>query len=124
MMYNDKVGYGPTVSDALTGIFGQGAGATATGIAPADAGAPPTPASGARAPADSLPTAPPPPAAAALPPSPNGTSSLSAAKAAALKEIQSAIGAARDAQKKGDFAAYGAALQRLDDAINKFNNTK
>uniref|UniRef100_UPI0035CC8D0E hypothetical protein n=1 Tax=uncultured Mycobacterium sp. TaxID=171292 RepID=UPI0035CC8D0E len=81
-------------------------------------------ASGARAPADSLPTAAPPPAAAAVPPAPNGASALSPAKAAALKEIQSAIGAARDAQKKGDFAAYGAALQRLDDAINKFNNTK
>ena len=26
--------------------------------------------------------------------------------------------------KKGDFAAYGAALQRLDDAINKYNATK
>ncbi len=22
MMYNDKIGYGPTVSDALTGLFG------------------------------------------------------------------------------------------------------
>ena len=31
MMYNDKVGYGPTVSDALTELFGPGAGATATG---------------------------------------------------------------------------------------------
>ena len=49
---------------------------------------------------------------------------LSPAKAAALQEIQAAISAARDAQKKGDFAAYGSALQRLDDAITKFNNTK
>nr|WP_191964696.1 hypothetical protein [Mycobacterium tuberculosis] len=31
-------------------------------------------------------------------------------------------GAARDAQKKGDFAAYGSALQRLDEAITKFND--
>ncbi|HNM93767.1 MAG TPA: UPF0182 family protein, partial [Mycobacterium sp.] len=37
MMYNDKVGYGPTVSTALDGIFGPGAGATATGPAPANA---------------------------------------------------------------------------------------
>ena len=36
--------------------------------------------------------------------------------------IQAAIGAARDAQKKGDFAAYGSALQRLDEAITKFND--
>ena len=34
MMYNDRVGYGPTVSDALDKLFGPGAGATATGPAP------------------------------------------------------------------------------------------
>ena len=34
MMYNDKVGYGPTVRDALDELFGPGAGATATGPAP------------------------------------------------------------------------------------------
>ena len=36
MMYEDKVGYGPTVRDALTELFGQGADATATGPAPAN----------------------------------------------------------------------------------------
>ncbi|MBO0880141.1 MAG: UPF0182 family protein [Mycobacterium sp.] len=123
MMYNDKIGYGPTVSDALTELFGPGAGATAAGIAPTDAGAPANPPPGASAPADSLPETPA-PAAAAAPPAPNGAASLSPAKAAALKDVQAAIGAARDAQKKGDFGGYGAALQRLDDAINKFNNAK
>jgi hypothetical protein len=59
-----------------------------------------------------------------VPPPPDGNVTLSTAKAAALQEIQAAIGAARDAQKKGDFAGYGAALQRLDDAITKYNNTK
>ncbi|MGB6148171.1 MAG: UPF0182 family protein, partial [Mycolicibacter algericus] len=38
MMYNDKIGYGPTVSDALTGLFGPGASAAATDIAPTDGG--------------------------------------------------------------------------------------
>ncbi|MCV7099064.1 hypothetical protein, partial [Mycobacterium palustre] len=66
----------------------------------------------------------PPPPAAAVPPAPDGSVTLSPAKAAALQEIQAAIGAAKDAQKKGDFAAYGAALQRLDDAINKYNAAK
>ena len=66
----------------------------------------------------------PPPAAAAVPPSPNGAVALSPAKAAALKEVQAALGAARDAQKSGDFATYGAALQRLDDAITKYDNAK
>jgi uncharacterized membrane protein (UPF0182 family) len=128
MMYNDKIGYGPTVGDALNGLFGPGAGATATGIQPTDAGAPqkpnppaspPAPAAAPGAPGS---LTPPPPAAA--PPAPDGSTTLSPAKAAALQEIQTALGAAKDAQKKGDFAAYGAALQRLDDAINKYNNTK
>jgi uncharacterized protein len=120
MMYNDKIGYGPTVSDALTGLFGPGAGATAAGIAPTEAGAPASPPAGASAPDDGAP----PPAAAAVPPSPNGAVTLSPGKGAALKDVEAALGAARDAQKSGDFAAYGSALQRLDDAITKYNNTK
>jgi uncharacterized protein len=118
MMYNDKIGYGPTVSDALTGLFGPGAGATAAGIAPTEPGAPANPPPPARPPSDGV------PAPAAVPPSPNGAVTLSPAKAAALKEVETAIGAARDAQKNGDFAAYGAALQRLDDAITKYDNAK
>ena len=120
MMYNDKIGYGPTVSDALTGLFGPGAGATAAGIAPTEAGAPASSPPAASPPADGAP----PPAAAAVPPSPNGAVTLSPAKAAALKDVEAALGAARDAQKSGDFAAYGSALQRLDDAITKYDNTK
>jgi uncharacterized membrane protein (UPF0182 family) len=121
MMYNDKIGYGPTVGDALTGLFGPGAGAAATGIAPTDSGAAQSAQRGTPPPADSAPAAPP---AAALPPAQNGTVQLSPAKAAALRDIQTAINAAQDAQKKGDFAGYGAALQRLDDAMTKFDNTK
>ncbi|MGV0697632.1 UPF0182 family protein [Mycolicibacter sinensis] len=115
MMYNDKIGFGPTVSDALTGLFGPGASAAATDIAPTDGGAP-----------AAKPEAPSPPAAAAVPtpPPPAGSVELSAAKAAALREIDAAIAALRDTQHKGDFAAYGAALQRLDDAVAKFNSTK
>jgi len=123
MMYNDKIGYGPTVGDALTGLFGPGAGAAATGIEPTEAGARPNPPASPPPPAGA-PATPAPPPVAAVPPSPDGSVALSPAKAAALQEIQTAIGAARDAQKKGDFAAYGAALQRLDDAINKYNSTK
>ncbi len=121
MMYNDKIGYGPTVRDALTGLFGPGAGAAATGIQPTEAGTPAaSPPANAPAPA-ATPGSPPP---AAVPPVPDGSVALSPAKAAVLQEIQVAIGAAKDAQKKGDFAGYGAALQRLDDAITKYNNTK
>jgi uncharacterized membrane protein (UPF0182 family) len=121
MMYNNDIAFAPTVSDALDKLFGPGAGAAATGIEPAEGGAPPKPAANPPVPAVG-PGPPTPPAA--VPPVPDGTVNLSAAKAAALQEIQAAISAARDAQKKGDFSAYGAALQRLDEAITKFNNTK
>ncbi len=56
MMYNDKVGYGPTVRDALTELFGPGADATATGPAPV-AGQP----QAAPPPTDGQPPAAPPP---------------------------------------------------------------
>ncbi|BBY32545.1 membrane protein [Mycolicibacter minnesotensis] len=113
MMYNDKIGYGPTVSDALTGLFGPGAGAAATDIAPTDTGA----ASQGAPPAAAPPVA-------AVPTPPAADAALSPAKATALREVESALSAVRDTQHRGDFAAYGAALQRLDDAIAKFNSAK
>jgi uncharacterized protein len=128
MMYGDKVGYGPTVSDALDKLFGAGAGATATGPAPTDTGVPaaqpqtgPLPAAIA---ADG--SAVPPPAVAPVPAAvpPGGPTELSAAKAVALQEVQTALAAVKQAQQGGNFAAYGEALQRLDDAMNKFNSTK
>jgi uncharacterized membrane protein (UPF0182 family) len=129
MMYNDKVGYGPTVRDALTELFGPGADATATGPAPTDVpngappGAPPPAGQPAAPPAANTPgRAPEVPSPIAVPPGPNGTVQLSAAKAAALQEVQAAISAVRQAQQSGDFAAYGNALQRLSDAMNRFNS--
>ncbi len=120
MMYNDKVGYGPTVSQALDGIFGAGAGATATGPAPTagQPGAKPS-VDGSSTPAQvaEVPT----PPVTAMPP---GGVSLSPAKAAALQEVQAALGAVRDSQRGGNFAQYGAALQRLDEAMNKFDAAK
>ncbi|MGB3893423.1 MAG: hypothetical protein WA942_04105, partial [Mycolicibacter sinensis] len=58
------------------------------------------------------------------PPPPAGSAGLSAAKVAALQEIEAAITAVRETQRRGDFAGYGSALQRLDDAMAKFNSTK
>ena len=114
MMYNDKVGYGPTVSQALDGIFGAGAGATAAGPAPLTG-----PGSKAEEGAIAAP-APEVPAAVAGVPGPG----LSAAKTAALAEMQSAMSAVRDAQRSGNFAQYGAALQKLDEAMGKFDSAK
>ncbi|WP_328352687.1 UPF0182 family protein [Mycobacterium sp. NBC_00419] len=129
MMYNDKVGYGPTVSTALDGIFGAGAGATATGPAPATG--PGAPAPGAK-PADTPAGVPPPGAApevpspiAAVPAVPGGPpTALSPAKSAALKDIESALTAVRDAQQGGNFSDYGSALQRLNDAMNAYDSAK
>ncbi len=129
MMYNDKVGYGPTVRDALTELFGPGADATATGPAPtlpgAQTQAAAVPGNGdapaAAPPANQAGTAPaaPPLPAAAVP----GAVQLSGPKAAALQEVQQALDGVREAQRDGDFAQYGEALQRLDDAMKKYNST-
>jgi uncharacterized membrane protein (UPF0182 family) len=127
MMYNDKVGYGPTVSTALDGIFGSGAGATATGPAPATA-------PGGQSPGARPPAATPAPAAggapevptpvAAVPATPGAQTTLSGPKAAALQDVETALGAVQEAQRNGNFSEYGDALQRLDDAMKKYEATK
>lgn len=127
MMYNDKVGYGPTVSAALDGIFGAGAGATATGPAPASG-------PGSQPPGSRPPAAAPPPAqgsapevptpVAAVPGTPGVPTTLSPAKSAALTDVETALGAVQEAQKNGNFADYGDALQRLDDAMKKYEAAK
>jgi uncharacterized membrane protein (UPF0182 family) len=63
------------------------------------------------------------PTPVAVPPS-SGPVQLSAAKATALQEVQSALDGVRQAQQSGDFAGYGQALQRLDDAMKKFNGAR
>jgi uncharacterized membrane protein (UPF0182 family) len=65
------------------------------------------------------------PVAAALPSVPGGGAvQLSAPKAAALQEIQTAMDAVKQAQQSGNFAEYGEALQRLDDAMNKYDSAE
>ena len=128
MMYNDKVGYGPTVRDALDGIFGSGAGVTATGPAPTGPVPPPgaaTPAGTQPAPAAAPPSGQSPEVPVAVPaPAPGAAVQLSPAKAAALSDVQAALESAQQAQRTGNFAEYGEALQRLDDAMTKYSATK
>jgi uncharacterized membrane protein (UPF0182 family) len=129
MMYNDKVGYGPTVKDALTELFGPGADATASGPAPLPGqervpqapidGQPPA----AQPPPNRTGQAPEVPTPVAVPPGNGGPVQLSAPKAAALQEVNTALNAVREAQQSGNFAEYGEALQRLDDAMNKYRQT-
>ncbi|MGE0215977.1 UPF0182 family protein [Mycolicibacterium sp.] len=130
MMYNDKIGYGPTVRDALTDLFGPGADATATGPAPTDvpAGQPQS-----RPPANQQPQAAPPtnrPPGQAPQTQPEvpvavpsaGPTQLSAAKSAALQDINTALETLREAQRSGDFAEFGEALERLDQAMNEYQS--
>ena len=129
MMYEDRVGYGPTVRDALTELFGPGADATATGPAPAN---PPNGRPPAAPQSDGQPAAAPNqegrapevPSPAAGVPSPGAPTQLSSAKAAALGDIQIAMNELRSAQQSGNFEAFGAALQRLDDAMKKYDSAK
>jgi uncharacterized membrane protein (UPF0182 family) len=129
MMYNDKVGYGPTVKDALTELFGPGADATASGPVPLPGqAAPPQAQTDGRPPAAQPPPnrtgqAPEVPTPVAVPPGNGGPVQLSAPKAAALQDVNTALDAVRQAQQTGNFAEYGEALQRLDDAMTKYRQT-
>jgi uncharacterized protein len=130
MMYEDRVGYGPTVRDALTELFGAGADATATGPAPANPGGgrpaatPQSDGQPAAQPGSQEGTPPEVPSPIAAVPRPGGPTQLSPAKAAALQDVQSALGELRTAQQSGDFAEFGTALQRLDDAMEKYDTVK
>ena len=130
MMYEDRVGYGPTVRDALTELFGPGADATATGPAPvagpngrAPAAAPSADGQPGASPGEQG-RAPEVPSPIAAVPGPSGPTQLSAAKAAALQDVQTAMGELRTAQQSGNFEEFGTALQRLDDAMKKYNTAK
>ncbi|MFD6059875.1 UPF0182 family protein [Rhodococcus wratislaviensis] len=101
-----RIGYAPTLAEALDQVFGTGTGAVAT--APGgDATTPP--------PTDGQPPASPPPGAPPAPP-PGTSDQLTAA----VLELNDALANLREAQRTGDFTAYGAALDRLQQAIDTY----
>jgi uncharacterized membrane protein (UPF0182 family) len=61
---------------------------------------------------------------AVAPPAPSGAVTLTPSKSAALQDVQTALDAVRKAQRDGNFADYGEALQRLDDAMNKYSSVQ
>jgi uncharacterized membrane protein (UPF0182 family) len=94
--FGDKVGFAPTLDEALKQLFGGDSGAAAgdsdnNGQTPAEPGAPPAPA-GADAKAELK---------------------------AALDEANAAIKAGQSALAGGDFAGYGEAQKRLSAALDK-----
>jgi uncharacterized protein len=79
----------------------------------------------ARPPANQQGRAPEVPTPVAVPPAPDGQPvQLSAAKAAALQQVNSALDEVREAQRSGNFAEYGEALQRLDDAMTEYQSAR
>ncbi|HEY5855240.1 MAG TPA: UPF0182 family protein [Aldersonia sp.] len=91
-----RVGYAPTLAEALDQVFGPGTGHAAT--APGgDAAAPP-------------------PNTATVPALPIPPEQLTAA----VEELNSALDTLREAQQSGDFTAYGAALDRLQRAVDAY----
>ncbi|MFZ2176462.1 MAG: UPF0182 family protein, partial [Rhodococcus sp. (in: high G+C Gram-positive bacteria)] len=98
-----RIGYAPTLSEALNQVFGAGTGSVATAPSPDQQTTTDTPSGEVRAGADG--TAPPRTPAPAAPPSGD--------LAAAVTELDASLQALNSAQRSGDFAAYGAALARL-----------
>jgi uncharacterized membrane protein (UPF0182 family) len=93
--YGNRIGYAPTLEQALDQVFGAGAGNGTAGAGQAPAAQPNTP-----------------PAA--------GGPSASPQVQAAATAIQTAIGQLKAAQTSGDFAAQGQALAALDAAVKQF----
>ncbi len=114
--FGDKIGFAPTLNEALDQVFGGNSGARA-----GDAGASPTTpgAGGSATPAPSPSASPSPSPSASAAPSPEPTGSADARQrlTAALTDANQAMQDGQAALQKGDFAAYGAAQQRLQAAI-------
>jgi uncharacterized membrane protein (UPF0182 family) len=97
--FGDKIGFAPTLDEALNQLFGGNSGATAGDSA--NNGRTPPPATGG-----------------GTPPATGGTDAKAELKAA-LDEANAAIKAGQEALAKGDFAAYGEQQNKLSAALQK-----
>ncbi|WP_305095312.1 UPF0182 family protein [Prescottella sp. R16] len=100
-----RVGYAPTLAEALDQVFGSGTGNAAT--APSGEGEQPE--SGQET-EGQTPAPTPPPAG------------QPADKAAAVAQLDSALATLQSAQQSGDFKAYGDALEQLQKAVQAYKN--
>jgi uncharacterized protein len=94
--YGERVGFAPTLQEALTQLFGSGAG----NAAPPDAGTPGTP--------TPTPT-----------PGPTGGTALTQQQLALVQQAATAYDDGTKALATGDFAAYGEAQRRLKTALDQ-----
>ncbi len=98
--FGDKIGFAPTLDEALNQLFGGDSGATAGDSA-----------NNGQTPATTPPDGTTPPA--------TGTVDAKAELKAALEEANAAIRAGQEALARGDFAAYGDQQKRLAAALQK-----
>ncbi|MFN2496595.1 MAG: UPF0182 family protein [Pseudonocardiaceae bacterium] len=99
--YGDRIGYAPTLREALNQVFGAGAGDAST-----------TPDR----------QAPPPAQDTVAPPAASGSAgTLSPEMRQAVTDIADALNRLRQAQSSGDFSAQGKALADLDAAARRFD---
>ncbi|HEY0639310.1 MAG TPA: UPF0182 family protein [Pseudonocardiaceae bacterium] len=108
--YNGRVGYAPTLGEALEQVFGAGAGESTTD--PGDGGTSTSPPTSSTTTPPTTTTSPSPPA--------GGTPDLDQA----VRDISAAIAAITDAQQKGDFEALGRAYAALKDATDRFERAR
>ena len=114
--FGDKIAWAGSLDDALNDLFGGSSGAQAgdTGATTPETPAPgttPTPTPSATTGASTTTAKP-------TTPAPTGTPNA-AALAKALKDAQAAYAEGEAALKAGDFAAYGAAQQKLKEALKR-----
>jgi uncharacterized membrane protein (UPF0182 family) len=114
--FGDNVGFAPTLDEALDQVFGGDSGATTgdsenVGETPEDPAAPPAEEGGEGA----TPTPTPTPSAGGTP----GTDDPAADLRTALDDANTAIKDGNAALAAGDFAAYGEAQDRLQDALQR-----
>jgi uncharacterized membrane protein (UPF0182 family) len=107
--FGSKVGYAPTLNDALDQVFGKGTGASAT--TPVEAAPPSSTSTPPSTPPTTTPTTP-----------PNAASNPALDKAVA--DIQSALAKLKAAQQAGNFTDQGAALAALDAAAKEYESAK
>jgi uncharacterized protein len=108
--FGGRIGYAPTLPEALTQVFGSSGAATASGGAQ-------------QPPAAQAPAAQTPPTGQAQVPAPAaGGQQNSAQVTSAVTAMNSALDRLRTAQQNGDFAGIGQAQQDLANAINQYRS--
>ncbi|GLZ41634.1 UPF0182 family protein [Actinokineospora sp. NBRC 105648] len=107
--FGSKVGFAPTIDEALDEVFGEGTGDTATKPGQTDGTTPPTSSSQ-------------PPTTSTAPPTTGSGGGTELDRA--VQALNAAITHLRDAQRTGDFTEQGKALAELDAATKQYDTAK